>query len=312
MDRKRIFAVLAILISAVSFSCTASATTYPMPKPGDDLVGEMFTVSARAGDSLRSIGNRYSMSLYEMLEANQQIKNPRSLNLGEKIFIPAQFILPSARKGIVINLAELRLYYFTPDGKYVMTYPVGVGRRDWRTPIIVTRVVNKTPNPDWRVPKDIKQYAFRKYNRLLPDMVKGGDPENPLGHYAVYLAKPEILIHGTNQQDSVGTYISSGCIRLHAQDIEELYNNVKIGAPVYIMNVSQKAGWLNNQLYLESQIPLRLTTDVSIYNHDSASSALQNVLSRYRDAHVDEKKAKQVVSNRTGIPEVIGYRSSNE
>lgn len=118
------------------------------------------------------------MSYHEMLEANPNIKNADAvLGAGRKVLIPGQFILPPFRNGIVVNLAELRLYYFTPDGKYVMTFPVAMGRDEWRTPTVATTVVSKEKDPVWIVPASIRNAMFENEGKLLPDRVYPG-PES--------------------------------------------------------------------------------------------------------------------------------------
>lgn len=301
--------ILTILVTGtLLFTATALAATYRMPKPGNDIVGKSFTIQVKKGDSLNSLSKRYGVSFHELLEANPNIEGNR-LKVGSTLLVPTQFILPKYRKGIVINLPELRLYYFTPDGKYVKTYPLGLGRRDWRTPTGPTAVIKKKVNPDWNVPKSIKEHTLETRGKLLPDVIKGGTPENPLGFRALYLGKPGYLIHGTNNPGSIGKFVSSGCIRMYNQDVEELYPHVAIGTPVHILNISHKAGWYNERLYLQSSIPVNLPDqETSPFNNDSVDMAIREILGD-GIADINWDMVDQVTAERTGVPIAIGGNS---
>lgn len=282
----------------------ANAAVYPMPRDEDDIVGKMQTVKVESGDNSTTIRQRNEISYHELLEANQNV-NFNKLRVGQEITIPSVYVLPPYRSGIVVNTAELRLYYFTPDGRYVFTYPVGLGRQNWRTPTTITKVVNKVADPTWYVPDSIRNYMFKKTGKLLPDFIPPG-PDNPLGKYALYLAKRGYLIHGTTQPDSVGTYASSGCMRMSADAIETLYNYVPIGAPVYIIHHTNKAGWQGNTLYLESHTPIGdLREKHSVLNHVPPEDALKNATARYV-ATVDWDKVKAAVNIEDGIPKPVG------
>ena len=132
------------------------------------------------------------------------------------MIIPSKYILPpkSLRKGIIINVPELRLYAFLPEKKLILTYPVALGREGWRTPLMQTHVSGKMKDPSWIVPESIRNYSFEKYGVYFPNIMPPG-PNNPLGKRAIYLNYPSIPIHGTNNASSIGTFASSGCIRMH-------------------------------------------------------------------------------------------------
>lgn len=228
----------------------ALADRYSMPDYGNDIIGKAYTITVDRGDSLTTIRQDNDISYAELLEANPNI-DFYSLRVGQRVIIPKQFILPKFRTGIVINIAELRLYYFTPDGRDVYTFPVGLGREDWRTPLASTKVVKKEKDPIWTVPDDIRNYIFQKTSKLIKKIIYPG-PDNPLGKYALRLSMNGYLIHGTNAPTSVGTFISSGCMRLNADAIELLYEQVPVNTLVHIIHQPNKAGWYNNRLYLES------------------------------------------------------------
>jgi L,D-transpeptidase ErfK/SrfK len=294
------------LVPSLAFS-----TTYPMPRSGNDVVGENYTVRTQPGDTLASLGLRYGMSLHKILEANPTIRDAdRLLGAGRKILIPAQIILPPFRKGIVVNLAELRLYYFTPDGKYVMTFPVAMGRDEWRTPTTFTKVVYKETDPVWHVPESIREYTIENTGEVLPDEVQPG-PENPLGHYALHLGAPGYLIHGNNNAKSIGRFVSSGCIRMKNADIETLFNLVKLGTQVYIIHYPNKVGWHDGVLYQESQIPVSLSEEPSYLNQTSLENVIDQGLHN-KAAVIDWKTAEEVEGQHLGIPEPIGHLVSRQ
>jgi L,D-transpeptidase ErfK/SrfK len=293
------------------------ATVYRMPAPGDDVVGQVEVVRSGQGDTLLTIANRYNIGMHEILEANQKLHRDQysasePLSYGTRVVVPTQYVLPAYRKGIVINLAELRLYYFSSDEHYVYTYPVGLGRMDWRTPLTTTTVIRKSPNPTWYPPKDIKEFVYEETGRVLPDAIPPGE-ENPLGPYAMYLGHNGYLIHGTNQPWSIGKYISSGCIRMHNEDVTELYPHVAVGTPVRIINYSNKAGWSNGTLYLEAQIPLELNYPEGPLNQNTLSAAVNQATKKHA-ARIDWNKAEETLEEQEGIPKPIGeaYPSSHQ
>ncbi len=166
---------------------------------------------------------------------------------GRRLTIPSLYILPDApRVGVVLNLAERRLYYFPPGGKSVQTYPIGIGAIGFTTPLSTTRVVRKEPNPTWVPPPSI-----RAEEPDLPAVV-GPGPENPLGDYALRLGWNNYLIHGTNKPDGVGRNVSHGCIHLYPEDIERLFNAVAVGTPVRAIEQPAAAAWIGIGLYVEA------------------------------------------------------------
>ncbi|MDR1057747.1 MAG: L,D-transpeptidase family protein [Coxiellaceae bacterium] len=293
--------VLSLLLSGISL-----AGEYSVPGSGDDLIGQNYTITIAPRDNLTKIRQQHDVSYDELLEANPQIDFYK-LKVGQKVIIPKQFILPKFRKGIVINIPELRLYYFAPDGKHIHTYPVGLGREGWRTPLAATKVVNKTEDPVWRVPNSIRQYVYEKTGEVLPDEVHPG-PKNPLGKYALYLNKQGYLIHGTNVPTSVGTFISSGCMRLLREPIETLYEEVPIGTPVHIIHYPYKAGWHNNKLYLESHQPINsyAAQPVSQLNKLNVESVIHDAV-HLRPTRISWNTVSKNVNKHLGIPEQIGY-----
>jgi len=232
---------------------TAVALTFRL-QSGSDIIGKVQYATVQRGESLSNIGRRFDVGVYEMIEANPKL-NPWAPRMGTKVTIPTRFILPpGSRKGIVLNLAELRLYYFHPDKKLVTTHPVGIGKKGWKTPIVTTFVIDKTVDPSWRPPKSIQE-AYAKKGKTLPDIVPPG-PKNPLGSHAIRLALPGYLVHGTNRPGGIGVRVTSGCIRLYPADIASLFHKVKIGTSFRIIHYPYKVGWHHGTLFVEIHEPL--------------------------------------------------------
>jgi L,D-transpeptidase ErfK/SrfK len=225
----------------IFFALSAQAATY---KINGDVIGEVTKYTVEPEDNFYSIARKYDLGITEMLAANPNI-DPWVPEVGSILQLPTVHILPpKIRKGMVINLAELRLFYFF-DNKTVMTFPIGIGREGWRTPVGKTKIALKRKNPVWIPPASI-----REVKPDLPQSVPAG-PDNPMGMYALNLAIPELAIHGTNRPHAIGTRSSHGCIRMYPEDIETLFNLVKTGTPVEITDEVYKLGWQDKTLFLE-------------------------------------------------------------
>jgi L,D-transpeptidase ErfK/SrfK len=236
---------------------TAPAEAYRFsidPKLNDEVVGEVQITETTAQDTLADIARRFSVGYNEIQRANpgvdMWVPGP-----GRRVVVPTQFVLPNApHVGIVVNIAEMRLYYFAPlrrDGRQIVyTYPIGIGRVNWKTPSGVTTVVRKVVNPVWRPPADIAA-EHRADGDPLPTEVLPG-PNNPMGNRALYLGWPEYAIHGTNKPVGVGMRVSHGCMHLYPEDILQLYDLVPVGTPVRVVNQPFVFGWHRGDLYLQA------------------------------------------------------------
>jgi L,D-transpeptidase ErfK/SrfK len=290
-----------LIISLLLLNNSAKALTFDLPNNASNIIGKVYTVYLEPGDSLKELARRHSMGYEELIRANQHI------NLGKpkawsKVLIPSSFVLPNTpRKGIVVNLPEMRLYYFPKDSNVVVTYPVGIGRQGWRTPMVSTKIVKKKPNPTWRPPKSIKAHMAKK-GVFLPDVVPSGK-DNPLGYYALQLQLPRYLIHGTNKPYSIGKRSSSGCIRMYPEHIEKLFHIVDAGEEVHIINQPYKAGWYDGDLYLESHKPFRDQRPNSEF--DTFQEAV-DYANQTRDITIDWNSADKINKNFTGYPQLIG------
>lgn len=238
------FITLYIITLTKSYS-----STYVLPSSGD-IIGEIQYASSNVGESIDEVGRRFNIGYYEMVRANPAVDPVHTLPTHTRLIIPSQFILPDApRRGIVINLAEYRLYFFPDDENVVFTYPVGIGKKGWSTPLGSTRVASKVTNPVWRPTSNIRA-AAEEIGAPLPELFPAG-ADNPLGKHALRLGWPTILIHGTNRADGVGARVSAGCIRMLPADIEDLFQLVATGTPVRVINQPVKSGMREGLSYIQ-------------------------------------------------------------
>jgi L,D-transpeptidase ErfK/SrfK len=226
--------------------------------PGQDVVGDLQIVKVRKDETLSDIGRRFNVGLGEMTRANPNI-DPWLPKTGAAVVVPTQYVLPDApHRGIVVNLAAMRLFYYPPHKRgrpqIVITHPVGIGRQGWKTPQGVTRVLWHEKDPVWRVPPSIITEHLQEGDKL--PKVMGPGPDNPLGDYALHLAWPGYLIHGTNKPVSVGLRVSHGCVHLFPEDIAQIFKMVPNGTEVRVVNQPYVFGWKDGRLYLQSAGPL--------------------------------------------------------
>ncbi|MGH8509379.1 MAG: L,D-transpeptidase family protein [Gammaproteobacteria bacterium] len=299
------------LLLALNFLCVpvVLADTYRLPPGMDSVVGALGVTSTEYEDTLIDIARAYDQGYDEMKLANPTI-DPWLPGADTEIVIPSQFILPDApREGIVINVPEMRLYYFprpqAGEPRVVVTYPVSVGRQDWKTPHGITQVVAKTVNPAWYPPESIRR-EHAADGDPLPKMVPPG-PDNPLGQYALRLGREGYLIHGTDKPYGIGMRVTHGCLRLYPRDIERLFSEVRVGTKVRIVNQPFKLGWLHGALYLESHPPLDEDAQAS---GDGFTQLAGRVSHAANGREVDWDQLEKAASDRRGIPVPIGLSSS--
>ncbi len=219
------------------------------PPPSADLVGKLRFRETVPEDTLIDLAPELGVGYVELVAANPGV-DPWLPPKGTRLVIPEARLLPSGpREGIVVNLADLRLYYFdrAAGGEFpaVRSYPIGVAKDGYATPLGDTTVKSKKEKPTWVPPE-----SARRDDPTLGARVPPG-PDNPLGEYALYLGWPSYLIHGTNDPRGVGRHSSRGCIRLYPDDIAELYPLIEPGTKVRVVNEPVKLGWIDGELYLE-------------------------------------------------------------
>jgi L,D-transpeptidase ErfK/SrfK len=237
-----------LLLPGVSFANGAYPYRFPKKKTGIDpsaatVIGASQDYVITKEDTLLDVARNFDLGYNEMILAYPAI-DPWLTPAGEKLSIPTAWVLPSvSNKGIVINVPELRLYLFFTDIKMVKTYPIGIGVLDSPTPLGRFTVIEKTENPTWNIPLSLQEEYGRE------SMPPG--PDNPLGAYRLRLSQYDVGIHGTNIPWGVGRLVSHGCIRLYPEDIEELFNEVKVGTPVEIIYEPVKIGFKEGHIFVE-------------------------------------------------------------
>jgi L,D-transpeptidase ErfK/SrfK len=303
----RQFALGCGLAAAVALlAAPATAAEFALA-PDERVVGNLTDYVTQAGDNLADIARHFDIGYTEMLAANPGVE-PWSPQAGRTLTIPALYVLPDApRQGIVINLAERRLYYFPPGGHTVQTYPIGIGAIGFTTPLSTTRVVRKEPNPVWIPPPSIHEE-----NPDVPDRV-GPGPDNPLGAFALRLGWTNYLIHGTNKPDGVGRNVSHGCIHLYPEDIEKLFNAAAVGTPVRAIEQPAAAAWIAIGLYVEvhpskdQADQIDMEQPVTPVADDTVRQIVQAAAGDYAQT-VDWGAVDQAGLQRTGLPVEIARR----
>ncbi|MFN8389021.1 MAG: L,D-transpeptidase family protein [Bdellovibrionota bacterium] len=315
---KRQVAALIVML-CLTLPPAASAESFLLTDANrNDLVGEVKSTEAKTDDTLVDIARRNDLGYDEIVKSNSSI-NRWVPAPGEKVLLPTRFILPDApREGIVINLAELRLYYYPSRGdggaQRVYSYPISVGRMDWKSPLGKTKVVKKDKEPAWRPTESIKA-EHAEEGDPLPDVIPGGTPENPLGHFALRLGIPGYLIHGTDaaKENGIGMRVTHGCVRMYPDDIEQLFGMAEVGTPVTFVDQPLKVGWDSGQLFIEVHSPLEEDEDdFAEYSHRiSVEEGIALIRERAGEGVVlDEQKIAEAIGRGDGIPVSVAATAS--
>lgn len=307
MRQTRLFLRPTLLILAFFLSVSASGATYVI-NGEDTVIGEVQWVVAKHEDTLLDMGRTFGVGYEEIRAANPGV-DPWLPGEGTQVLIPSRFILPTVpREGIVVSLAENRLYYFPPfkpgEAATVVTYPISVGRMDWKTPLGLTRIVNKRTKPIWYPPESVRK-EHEADGRPLPKAVPPG-PDNPLGDYAMRLGIPggAYLIHGTNRPAAVGMPVTHGCIRMYPEDIAQFFPMVAVNTPVRIIHQPYKMGWKGEELYMEVHPPMEGEDPADTRSLTDITRLLVSA-TQDRSVVIDWAKAEQTFEQARGIPEPV-------
>ena len=314
--RQTTLSIAAAMVAALTWAA-ASGAAEPEPAASgaaaleaesetrsDDMIGALRHVVTAYEDTLLDIARANGLGYVEMIAANQGI-DPWVPGENTPIVLPTAHVLPDAeRQGLVVNLAEHRLYYFGTDGAEPETFPLGVGREGWATPLGSTEIVRKKERPTWFPPESI-----RAKKPHLPKAVPPG-PHNPLGSHALYFDWPSYLIHGTNMPWGVGRRVSHGCIRLYPEDIARLFELVPIGTPVQVISQAIKIGWYGGELYVEAHPEaeqadeLEWTGQIESVDSRSRADALYRIKTQAGAAQdrLDWHLIRKALEERSGVP----------
>jgi L,D-transpeptidase ErfK/SrfK len=289
------------------------ANRFALLAPDQTVVGEPQVVFARDEDTLSDLARAYGLGYDEIVAANPNV-DPWLPGEGTPIVLPTQYVLPDVEHtGLILNIATRRLFYFPAaddDGtRYVLTYPIGIGRVGWETPLGETTVVSKARDPHWWVPASVRR-EHAEMGNPLPSVVPPG-PDNPLGNRVLKLDMPGYLIHGTNQPYGVGMRVSHGCVRLYPENIEFLYELVSVGENVTIINEPFQFGHRDGMVFFEAHAPLE---DDEISTEERLAALLEQQDSpdgaRLNSHLADHVRA--VAADPSGVPVAIAYYDARE
>jgi L,D-transpeptidase ErfK/SrfK len=368
-SNRNLLALVGLLILAAMVPSMARAWTedefehrplfaYPIPNGRDNIIGNLVNYQIQKGDTLLDVGRWFGVSAKEISDANNHM-DWWAPPVGSRVVLTDEHILPDTpRVGIILNIPEMRLYYYYPSpttgasphhgkmkkegepagfkkiadseiveapdepepeaapapkshkhkkhvevggsttAEVVYTFPVGLGRFDWKTPVGAFRVTAKVKDPTWVVPDDIYKEHLERDGEA-EHIVHGGDEDNPLGRYKLDLSLPEYGIHGTNVPWGVGMEVSHGCIRLYPEDIERLFHKTQVGTPGAIVYQPIKFGWRGDALYVEVHSDL-------YGKYPGLWSLAQDMVQRKGlEDDVDFKKLESAVVAQTGIPTYV-------
>ena len=284
-----------------------ATNTFPYDPKTVGVVGLLQVTYSRAEDTLPDIARRFNLGFDEVARANPGV-DPWLPGDGTRIVLPTQFVLPDAPpEGLVINVAALRAFYYPKVAKgeqrTVITFPIGIGKIGWATPIGTTKIVSKRKDPYWTPPESVRK-EHEEEGDPLPARVPPG-PDNPLGAYAMNLGWPSYLIHGTNKPAGVGLRASHGCIRMYPEDIAALFEGFAIGTKVTVVDQPLLYRWQGDGLYVQSYPPHLdeeedpEQTKQPVFTESMLSRMFQRA--KPHGAQLDRALVEQVVNDQRGV-----------
>lgn len=303
------------LVVGAAVLCVAVAQPVPAKADGwknfeGAYIGENVAYKTKYEDTMVVIARNFDIGFVELRAANPFV-DPWIPGANVEMTLPSMNLLPPGpRRGIVINLPEMRMYAYLESGKPPQSFPLGIGREGLLTPSGTTSIVRKVDGPTWRpTPR------MRAEDPKLPAVV-GPGPDNPMGTHAMYLGWAQYAIHGTNKPYGIGRRSSSGCLRMYPEDIVNLYGQVPVGTTVTVLNEPVKAAWINNKFYVEAHPTMeqadRMEQDGGLPAYELSEAEMSAIMKAAgHDAdRIDWRLLRQVVRERNGMPIVVGDRPS--
>ena len=273
-------------------------------------IGEMSTIKTKYEDTLVHIARKNNLGFIDIRAANPTL-DPWIPGDGAEVVIPNMHLMPDAKQdGIVINLPEMRLYYFSGGNVEPVSYGIGIGRDGLETPTGITKVVRKQEGPTWTP----TQRMLDEDPELKPFYPAG--PENPLGTHAMYLDWPLYRIHGTNKPYGIGRRVSSGCIRMYPEGIVDIYGKIKNGTRVNVLNQPIKARWIGDEFYIEATPSIEdannLEKGVALGKRNVSQDDIAYIRSKAGVSadQMDWDMIRDVINSRLGYPIKVGSKTS--
>jgi L,D-transpeptidase ErfK/SrfK len=251
--------------------------------------------TVRSGDTLMAIAGRLGVKWHDVASVNG-LAHPDRIYPGQHLWIETSRIVPALlRDGIVINIPESILYYFE-DGRLVFHAGVGLGKPgQWSTPTGTFTILKRQYEPTWEVPRSIQE-EMESEGRTVVTKVPPG-PDNPLGEFWLGLSIPGCGVHGTIEPSSIGQYRSHGCIRMHPEDIEQLFPRVLVGTPGQLVYETVKVARVGDRIYLEVHADV-YQRNINLYSEAEARL-------RMLDVPIDWNRVEEVVRKQSGVAEEV-------
>ena len=296
---------LALAVALASTITAANASNDYTIVPGHNVIGEeqTYNISADGTTTLEYVAAEYSLGLSNMIEANPNV-DPIVPKKGTTLIIPTKLLLPpTVHEGVIINSAEMRLYYF--HGNKVTVFPIGIGQLGKGTPINwVTKIERKRANPTW-TPTANTRAEYAAAGEPLPAVVPAG-PDNPMGLFVAYVGRL-YAIHGTNADFGIGLRVSHGCVRLRNEDNEHFFNMVPVGTRVeFISQPIKFAEEPNGDLYIEVHQPLsRSQSEFENFDTDVPFTFTQAQLEFFKDPRINQDILQRALEERSGRPVLL-------
>ena len=291
---------ISLLVSSLALAFSAHAFTYKIDS-NTVMVGsdDTYKVSYEGTTTLEYVAAKYKIGLSNMIEANPEV-DPIVPQKGVNLIIPNTVLLPNTvHNGIVINVPEMRLYYY--HGSSVDVLPIGIGQIGTGTPLDwTTKVERKKAGPTW-TPTAKMHAEYRARGEYLPAVWPAG-PDNPMGLYSLYIGRL-FAIHGTNADFGIGLRVSHGCVRLRNEDIEYLFKHVPVGTRVQFINKPiKKAIDKDGNIYIEVHEPLSKSEREFETFENLPFEYTKDELEFFKNPDIDQEILHRALEQRTGRP----------